>query len=1369
MTFSHPNRLSKGFWSRKWLRRITYVLISGAAVTGAGLWTVRQPFFNRWLITKLDAFVRQETGLELQAEYIEFQLFQGRVILRTFSVGGDLLKADRLEVQADFSSLLGRNPHIWNIELENPVSVLDAQRLARIRLKPRPENATSTQVLLDRFTVHGGKLRIQEPAWKLPSAQFTYHIEGHGLGPNRFSTDIRVPRFELGTGPGGVNGSFTAQANLSDLALELKESEIRSGSNRLSVRGDYALNARMLSTQLKGKVELAELMKWLDPKAPRTWEGTAEFEAGVRGLLADPLWNLAVHGKDLRSRASNLRPGNVEITAQGGLDRATLQKLAWTSTQGKLQASGQWKRGSGSHLQFQCKQFGLAPLASFTRVGFLDSLSVDLEGSADIPGNPWVPPQLDALKVKAKGQFIRTSETVGHLSVDLSGGLLALPEVDLKIPEVSLAGSGAIRLGKRKVLSLSAKAQTEVDAALVAEILQLWEVGEGKTKEGKAIKLGMSGGAIADAEIEWDAPKGVRLKGRLDIATPRWHGATMDHLRGDVAIQDDELHVENIAGEKGKGSASGALWLTWRNMPVGQDEIDMSFQALNLPIEEGLRAADAGDLPITGQGSGWVRIHGPYDRLYVEAGATAQGVNAYGLTIPFGSGEMVYDLAGDRLVVKDARVAETAEQLGAPDADPTGLLALRATMDMDLKRETWQVLAKGNVDSKPLGLPGPRFQALVDARLEGPWVSAFGALKLPVGSLSFSSGRVFLDQQSFEDFEGKLETGIGTLHLSLGSLGKPVPLITLDAAPKGKALVGAMVVHLAPDSADTAHLAGLFTKGLLKDGGLDLRAEGTWDPSGFRWSGQMENVVGHFEGFDLIQQEPAVLKGDAAGAEVDLKLLGQGAAQNQTAAPSEGSASFRVSGKVPFSSATPLAVKLEGNAELANLKSILDHVLQVDEFSLLADLRPEGSARFDLQLGGPYTHPTVDGLLALKAGRLEIRTYPQSVEDLTFNLHFKGQDLILLESDPLRGRVAQGAFRAWGVATWGFGELSKYDLQTRLEDFQLRDLPEGFELYGTLDAVLQGTKEEGGILSGTLQARRMLYQAEINLRDLILASALGGSSSLMGADPNDPLAHIDLDLDLLLSQPWEFDTNLLKLQGRPSGTFKIVGTLAEPGLRGKMDILPGGRLTNLLPAGDVVLERGTLEWTNPHVLAPTVDLQGRVDVPPYLVNLAIRGNLDSLEMKQSSTPSLRQDEITAILIDPSLAPDIGALSGSATQTAINSGFANTGSGLVTTLALANFQESLRRTFKLDRVSVAWRTGSGGASPETSVTVGKSINLFGYRTPVVVTHQQTGTTAITSGQVEWRFGNFVFQLGVSQSGANGAAPSGEIRHTWSPGW
>jgi len=1020
MTFSHSTRLIKGAWSRRWFRALTYVLIAGAAVTGTGLWTTRQPFFNRWLITKLDALVLDETGLELQAGYLEFHLFQGRVILRQFSVGGDLLKADRLEVQVDFASLLGRRPHIWNIELENPVSVLDARRLSRIRLKPRPAQGTSPQVLLDRLTVLGGKLTIQEPAWKLPSAQFTYRIKGRGLGPNRLATELRVPWLELGTGAKTVQGSFIAKANLSDLALEVKESAIELGHNRLSAKGNYAFDARMLSTELTGRVELAEALGLLDPRAARTWEGSVAFEAGVRGRLADPTWNLSLHGKGLTARAYQLRPGDLELTAQGGLRHATIEGLVWTSPQGVLQASGQWKSGSGSHLLFQGRQFGLGPLAAFTRVEFLNDLAMALEGEADLPGDPWVPPPLNTLKVQAEGTFTRAGETVGHLSLALDEGLLLLPRVDLGLPELSLEGRGEFRFGKKDLLSLAASARTETEAALVADVLENWEIGEGTTPEGKAIRLGMGGHAVAAAEVSWNGSEGLRLQGQVEVETPRWHGASMDHLRADVSIQDDALRVEGIEAEKDQGNATGSLWLTWRDLPAGQDQIDMRYQASGLPIEEGLRAADAGDLPITGLGSGWARIHGPYDRLQLEAGATGQGIRVYGLNLPFGSGEMVYDIAGDKLVVKDARVAETAEQLGTPGEDPTGLLALRAAMEMDLQRETWRVWAKGNVDSKPLGLPGPRFQALVDARFEGPWVSGFGPLALPTGSFAFSRGRLFLDQQSLEGFEGKVETGIGTLHANLGTVGKPVPVITLDVRQQGQGLLGTLDVHVAPDSAETAHLAARLTKDLLLDGGLDLRADGSWDPSGFRWQGQLAHAVGHFDGFDLVQQGSAQLKGDANGAKVDLSLLGQAAGQSSLQASS---AQLRVSGQIPFSSRLPLEVRLEGSAELANLKNIFDHVLQVDEFSLLGDLKPEGNASFDLKLGGLVPQPTLDGLLTLKAGRLEVRTYPQSVEDLSFNLHFQGRDILLLESDPLRGRVAQGAFRAWGLATWRWGSF----------------------------------------------------------------------------------------------------------------------------------------------------------------------------------------------------------------------------------------------------------------------------------------------------------------------------------------------------------
>jgi hypothetical protein len=127
---------------------------------------------------------------------------------------------------------------------------------------------------------------------------------------------------------------------------------------------------------------------------------------------------------------------------------------------------------------------------------------------------------------------------------------------------------------------------------------------------------------------------------------------------------------------------------------------------------------------------------------------------------------------------------------------------------------------------------------------------------------------------------------------------------------------------------------------------------------------------------------------------------------------------------------------------------------------------------------------------------------------------------------------------------------------------------------------------------------------------------------------------------------------------------------------------------------------------------------------------------------------------------------VGTGAPSGAQGALTSGLASASAGLLSTLAFAPFQDQLRRTLGLDRVNVAVRSSSVGTT-ETDVTMGKSINLFGQRSAFVVSHQKSAELSITSGQVEWRFGGVILQLGFSQSGQSGLNPSGEIRHTWSP--
>ncbi len=1362
----------KGFravWARRWFRRTTYTLVSGAVVLGVASWTLQRPFFTRWVTARLDETLREETGLGLRVEGLELHLLEGRVIATRLALGEDLFRAERVDAAVDLGSLLLGDLHVRRLEVDRPWILLDSARLARLRLKARPPRTTKTRWQVDRISIREGWIGVQEPTWGIPTITASFSVHGQGQGPNRVKVFLDSADLKAGEGTAALDGRLSLKGEFNDGVVIIDRSQLKLGHSQAAWQGRYETESERLAASTSGNLDLGQLGRLLVPKAGGLG-GTVTYKAETWGQVRQPLWNLVLDGRGLESADLKLRPGSLELRASGTPAYASIHRVAWTSSDGALEAQGTWKRGEGSRLQVQGRQVGLGPLAAIAKADFLGKAKADLNGEAFIPGEPWKKPPLDRLRFDLQARLSSGGLPVGDAKVQLEDGRLVAESIRIDLPEFRFQGQGRARLGRHGLREITGEGTTDTNAAVVAQVLGAWGIGDKEKKPGKDGKarpevvvhpFKMAGQAHVQAQARWNAAEGLVVSGACEVLEPRWHGAQADRLRTPVTIQGGELRLEKIELFKGDGRGWGELWLSMTKLPPGQDEIDMCYRAFRLPVSEGLRAADLDPkiILVDGLGSGWVRIHGPYDQLRLEGAAQAEDAEVYGFQLPAVSGDFSMDLERERLQVQDLRVGESLAALGQGEDAPVGLLSLQGAMDMDYGHRTWHASLKGDVDSQGLGLGGPRFQARIEASLEGPWTQPLGITQLPLGQATFRGGRVFLGSQSLEGLEGSLEHGSGGLVLSLGMLGKEKPVLGLNAWDTPQGMVGLLELHVGPETADTAHLATRLSRDLLQDLRMEATAEGTWSEEGLEWKGGLHELVGTFDGFVLSQEGQTTLRGDAGGATVDLRLNGQ--------SPQEASlASFRASGRVPFSRKAPLGLRLEGSAELAKLKPIADHLMELDSYSLLGDLGFRGAAKFELALGGTYQDPTLDGNLDLRGGSLEVRGYPQSIEDLDFQLQFKGREILLPEETPARGLFAQGGLAFWGKATWGFGGLENYDLRASLKDFEFRDIPEGFELQGDLNGRLTGT-DQGGLLTGSLVANHMLYRAEINLSDLLLSNALRNLSGSTGLDPEDPLARIGLDLDLKLSEPWSFDTNLLKLQGRlsPGTRFKVKGTLTSPTLQGKIDFIPGGRVTNLLPAGDIVVERGAITFSElGQSLNPQLDILGRVDVSPYVVTLQIRGNLDSLEFSPTSTPALRRDEITAILIDPSLAPTIGSTTGS--SSAISYGLAKTSSGLLTTLALADIQERVRRTFNLDRVNVAWRPGSAGNS-ESTVTLGKTITFPSWKLPLVFTHKTVGEVTTLSGQVEWRIGNLVFQLGLSQSGSTGLNPAGEIRHTWSP--
>ncbi len=902
----------------------------------------------------------------------------------------------------------------------------------------------------------------------------------------------------------------------------------------------------------------------------------------------------------------------------------------------------------------------------------------------------------------------------------------------------------------------------EVGADQVADALRAWQV----------VDLDMEGQATAQAVVRWSRRGGLELDGSLEVDRPRWQGARADGLGAKIVeIRGSELRVKQIDVRKDQGRGGGDLWLTWGKTAPGQAQMDMCYTAFRLPVTEGLRAAelkdDQGrDLPLTGIGSGWVRLRGPFDHIVMNGSAQAESCEAYGLKIPAASADFWMDLEARHLKLSDLRVAERPDLLGRGELAPEGTLALLGRADMDFRRWTWWVDLGGRLDSQLLALPGPRFQAQIEAHLLGPITRPFGDLELPEGKVLLSRGRLFFGNRSLDAVEGGASLERGRLEARLSLEGMKQPLLELRAQPEGPDLKGGLSLNISPDSAQSELLARSLTDDLIEDLSLSAQAQGRWSHGGeLRWSGSLDRLSAQFGAFELHQVGTSALLGNGLGAKVDIALEGGG--RGPTTQTSPQAANLRLSGQIPFSGTAPMAIQVQGTADLGHMKSILDRVMEVDEYSMLSGLSVSGTSRFDILAHGSYSDPRLDGRLTLDRGQMNLRGY-QGAEDVQAEILMKDRTLTISEEKPMGGTLAHGELRTSGSMTWRLGGVDTYTIKTSLANFQLRDVPEGLDLQGSLQATLQGN-EDGGVLKGTLRADRLTYHTEVKLADLILRSALSDTSGLTGLDLDDPLDRIRLDLDLELGSPWSFDTNLLKLEGRMEGPFQVVGTLAHPVPKGTTVFQPGGRITNIFPAGDLVVDRGSLTFSESRPLDPLINLQGAVNsIPGYAVNLDIRGTLSNLTIVPSSIPSLRQDEIVAILINPGNAASVGTAGASsgATQGAITSGLASASSGLISTLAFAPFQEQLRRTLGLDRVNVAVRSTNLGTT-ETEVTLGKSLNLLGQRSAFVVSHKKSGELAITSGQVEWRFGNFILQLGASKGGSAGLSPSGEIRHTWSP--
>jgi outer membrane protein assembly factor BamA len=190
------------------------------------------------------------------------------------------------------------------------------------------------------------------------------------------------------------------------------------------------------------------------------------------------------------------------------------------------------------------------------------------------------------------------------------------------------------------------------------------------------------------------------------------------------------------------------------------------------------------------------------------------------------------------------------------------------------------------------------------------------------------------------------------------------------------------------------------------------------------------------------------------------------------------------------------------------------------------------------------------------------------------------------------------------------------------------EFPEGTR--HDLDGELTLTLSETSVLSGSLTAQSSTVQNSIvSLAALATSFEQRSPVSPAATAPNPLAARIALDIALATADDLVFDSNDLDLAA--TANLRIVGTAAEPRVRGRASLREGGEI---FLAGRIwEIENGNLDFVEGRGSAVNVRLAvtATATISRYDVTMRIGGAPEELAVSLSSDPPLGQTDLTELV------------------------------------------------------------------------------------------------------------------------------------------
>jgi translocation and assembly module TamB len=315
---------------------------------------------------------------------------------------------------------------------------------------------------------------------------------------------------------------------------------------------------------------------------------------------------------------------------------------------------------------------------------------------------------------------------------------------------------------------------------------------------------------------------------------------------------------------------------------------------------------------------------------------------------------------------------------------------------------------------------------------------------------------------------------------------------------------------------------------------------------------------------------------------------------------------LRASGTVvAFGDTNPQGGKLNLSAD-GSVSMALAHTFD-------PDLITAGKVTFKVAAGGRVKKPALTGNVLFQNVNIAVEGVSNGLSNLSGTLVFNEDRLDVKE---LTAQTGGGQLKIGGYLAYQKGVF--VNLTATGEVVRVR--------YNGLSATANASfRMQGGpqslLLSGNVLITRFGVGPDV---DFAALSAAGGVQA--PTNPDSAMNKIHLDVHVASAPQLDFQNSYAKLAGTVDLTLR--GTLAVPSVLGRIQITDGSA-TYL--GTKYQLERGTIYFSNPVRIDPTIDLDATARVENYDLTIGVHGTVTNLKPTYRSEPPLTEADIFNLL------------------------------------------------------------------------------------------------------------------------------------------